>query len=55
MLALRGLCSVMLDSVLVCNTTNACPKALIFQHLNHGNSSEYRKQMENYKLLARLI
>lgn len=52
MLAFRGLCPVMIDTVLVCNTTNACPKALIFQHLNHGNSSKYWKQMENYKLLA---
>lgn len=46
MLAFRGLCPVMIDTVLVCNTTNACPKAFDIP------AFKYWKQMENYKLLA---
>lgn len=54
-LAPRGMWPHMLDTVLVYNTITVYHKELVFQYINQGKSSECRKQMENYDLVARLI
>lgn len=54
-LAPRGLWPNMLDTILVCNTTSVCCEELIFRYINEGKSRECWKQVESYKLVARLI